>query len=267
MFHPLHLPAARYGTLYYKYGSSGESKLTESASYYRTGSGRLLDDVSFLAADGYSGTVSIDYDGRSVEGTAFSGSVDIVLAPHEPEPPRWERHFVDVPANAYYYDAVRWAVSEGITGGTTPSTFSPDTICTRAQVVTFLWRASGSPAPQSGVNPFQDVSYNAYYYNAVLWAVEQGITSGTTRTTFSPEAAVDRGQAVTFLYRHAGSPATSGGSPFSDVKNGDYFAPAVRWASIYGITNGTGGTMFSPGTPCTRAQIVTFLYKKAALSF
>ena len=261
------LPATRYGTLYYKYGSSGESKLTESASYYRTGSGRLLDDVSFLAADGYSGTVSIDYDGRSVEGTAFSGSVDIVLAPQEPEPPRWESHFVDVPANAYYYDAVRWAVSEGITGGTTPSTFSPDIVCTRAQAVTFLWRASGSPAPQSGVNPFQDVSYNAYYYNAVLWAVEQGITSGTTRTTFSPEAAVDRGQAVTFLYRHAGSPATSGGSPFSDVKNGDYFAPAVRWASIYGITNGTGGTMFSPGTPCTRAQIVTFLYKKAALSF
>lgn len=260
------IPAARYGTLYYKYGaSSGESKLTASTSYYRTGSGRLLDDVSFQAADGYSGTVSIDYDGRSVGGTAFSGMVDIVLARKEPTPPRWEIDFVDVPASAYYHDAVQWAVNAGITGGTTPNTFSPGVVCTRAQTVTFLWRASGSPAPKSGVNPFRDVSHSAYYYDAVLWAVEQGITSGTTKTTFSPDAVVDRGQAVTFLYKHAGAPVSGGGNPFSDVKNGDYFAPAVRWASIYGITTGTGGTTFSPKAACTRAQIITFLYKKNTL--
>ena len=168
--------------------------------------------------------------------------------------------FVDVPANAYYADAVEWAVSKGITSGTSATTFSPDMSCTRAQMVTFLWRAAGSPAPKSTVNPFVDIQSGAYYYDAVLWAVEQGITSGTSATTFAPDATVTRGQTVTFLYRAAGSPAVTGGS-FADVAADAYYADAVAWAVSENITAGTGNGLFAPDTACTRAQIVTFLYR------
>ena len=171
--------------------------------------------------------------------------------------------FRDVAAGTYYHDAVLWAAENGITSGTSNSTFDPNGSCTRAQIVTFLWRANGSPAPRSTVNPFTDVSSNAYYYEAVLWAVEEGITSGTTATTFSPNSGCTRAQAAAFLWRAEGSPAASGSS-FSDVADDAYYAGAVDWAVANGVTLGTTATTFSPNSGCTRAQIVTFLYRTMA---
>ena len=169
--------------------------------------------------------------------------------------------FVDVKKGAYYYDAVLWAVEQKITSGTSATTFSPDASCTRAQMVTFLWRAAGSPKVENGKNPFTDVKADAYYYDAVLWAVEKGVTSGTSATTFSPDATVTRGQTVTFLYRNAGSPEVSGTMPFTDVEADAYYAKAVQWAVQQKITTGTSETTFSPMSDCTRGQIVTFLYR------
>ena len=169
--------------------------------------------------------------------------------------------FVDVSGGAYYEDAVLWAVREGITSGTTATTFSPGASCTRAQMVTFLWRAAGSPKA-SGSNPFRDVSADTYYYDAVLWAVENGITSGISADAFAPDAMVTRAQTVTFLYRAAGSPAAAPGSSFSDVSGNAYYADAVSWAVEKGITSGTAAAAFSPDADCTRAQIVTFLYRQ-----
>ena len=168
--------------------------------------------------------------------------------------------FTDVPTGAYYADAVKWAVEKGVTSGTSATTFSPDMNCTRAQMVTFLWRAAGSPAPKSTTNPFVDIQSGAYYYDAVLWAVEQGITSGTSATTFAPDATCTRAQTVTFLYRAAGSPAVTGSS-FADVAADAYYADAVAWAVSENVTAGTGNGLFSPDVACTRAQIVTFLYR------
>ena len=169
--------------------------------------------------------------------------------------------FVDVSGGSYYEDAVLWAVREGITSGTTATTFSPGASCTRAQMVTFLWRAAGSPKA-SGSNPFRDVSADTYYYDAVLWAVENGITSGISADAFAPDAMVTRAQTVTFLYRAAGSPAAAPGSSFSDVRGDAYYADAVSWAVEKGITSGTAAAAFSPDADCTRAQIVTFLYRQ-----
>ena len=169
--------------------------------------------------------------------------------------------FVDVKEGAYYYDAVLWAVEQKITSGTSATTFSPDASCTRAQMVTFLWRAAGSPKVENGKTPFADVKADAYYYDAVLWAVEKGVTSGTSATTFSPDATVTRGQTVTFLYRNAGSPEVSGTMPFTDVEADAYYAKAVQWAVQQKITTGTSETTFSPMSDCTRGQIVTFLYR------
>ena len=171
-------------------------------------------------------------------------------------------NFRDVKQSDYYYDAVQWAVEKGITEGTSATTFSPDASCTRAQMVTFLWRAAGSPAPKSTVNPFTDVSANDYYYNAVLWAVENGITTGVSADRFAPGATVSRAQTVTFLYRANGSPAANGAS-FSDVAADEYYANAVAWAVRSGITTGTGNGKFSPSADCTRGQIVTFLYRSS----
>lgn len=168
--------------------------------------------------------------------------------------------FRDVNQSDYYYDAVQWAVEKGITEGTSATTFSPDASCTRAQMVTFLYRAAGSPAPKSTVNPFTDVSANDYYYNAVLWAVENGITTGVSADRFAPGATVSRAQTVTFLYRANGSPAANGAS-FSDVAADEYYANAVAWAVQNGITTGTGNGKFSPNADCTRGQIVTLLYR------
>ena len=170
-------------------------------------------------------------------------------------------NFRDVKASDYFYDAVQWAVEKGITEGTSANTFSPNASCTRAQMVTFLWRAAGSPAPKSTTNPFRDVRSTDYYYDAVLWAVENGITSGTGADTFAPNATVTRGQTVTFLYRAAGSPAVGGNAGFSDVNANDYYNSAVAWAAENNITGGTGNGKFSPTADCTRGQIVTLLYR------
>lgn len=169
--------------------------------------------------------------------------------------------FVDVLAGAYYYDAVLWAAENGITGGVDDTHFAPNAPCTRAQIVTFLWRAAGNPEPKSSTMPFMDVSADSYYAKAVAWAVENGITSGTSDTTFSPDSPCTRAQSVTFLYRASGSPAVSGNSTFGDVDARAYYADAVSWAVDEGITAGTGGNQFSPDAICTRAQIVTFLYR------
>ena len=169
--------------------------------------------------------------------------------------------FTDVPAGSYYEDAVIWAVDKGITTGTSATTFNPNGICTRAQAVTFLWRAAGSPAAKSSAMPFADVKAGSYYYDAVLWAVEQGITKGTSDTMFSPDATCTRAQIVTFLWRSQKSPAAGMANPFTDVKASAYYADAVLWAVKHNITVGTTFSIFSPDEECTRAQIVTFLYR------
>ena len=169
--------------------------------------------------------------------------------------------FVDVATGSYYEDAVDWAVENGITQGTDDTHFSPDGICTRAQAVTFLWRAAGSPAPRSRTMPFTDVPVGSYYYDAVLWAVENGITKGTINTRFSPNDTCTRAQIVAFLWRSEKSPAAGSRNPFADVKSTAYYADAVLWAVENDITKGTTNTTFSPDADCTRAQIVTFLWR------
>ena len=169
--------------------------------------------------------------------------------------------FTDVPAGSYYEDAVIWAVDKGITTGTSATTFNPNGICTRAQAVTFLWRAAGSPAAKSSAMPFADVKAGSYYYDAVLWAVEQGITKGTSDTMFSPDATCTRAQIVTFLWRANGSPVVSGNSAFTDVASDAYYAAAVAWAEKNDVTGGIGNGLFGSNNNCTRAQIVTFLYR------
>ena len=170
-----------------------------------------------------------------------------------------ENPFTDVPSGAYYYDAVLWAVENGVTDGVTATLFAPDASCTRAQIVTFLWRAAGSPEPV-GTSAFTDVPASAYYAKAVAWAVENGITTGTSDTTFSPDAPCTRGQSMTFLYR-ARKGAANASTGFTDVPAGAFYAAPVAWAVENGITNGTSTATFSPDAPCTRAEIVTFLYR------
>ena len=169
--------------------------------------------------------------------------------------------FVDVATGSYYEDAVDWAVENGITKGTDDTHFSPDGICTRAQAVTFLWRTAGSPASKTSTMPFTDVPVGSYYYDAVLWAVENGITKGTSDTTFSPNMTCSRAQIVTFLWRSEKSPTAGTANPFADVKSTAYYADAVLWAVKENITKGTTSTTFSPNADCTRAQIVTFLWR------
>ena len=180
--------------------------------------------------------------------------------PSQPEQPS-QKGFNDVKPGDYFYDAVNWAVEKGITTGTSATTFSPNASCTRAQIVTFLWRASGSPEPKTASNPFTDVAANAYYCKAVLWAVENGITTGTSATTFSPDAPCTRAQGVTFLWRANGSKAASAAASFTDVASDAYYAPAVAWAAEQNVTSGVGNGLFSSDTTCTRAQIVSMLYR------
>jgi len=218
------------------------------------------------------GSVTVtDKDGKAVELTKVSdtkytftmpaGKVKVAATFTKAGAPA--EGFTDVPADAYYADAVKWAVEKGITNGLTATTFGPNNSCTRGQMVTFLWRAAGSPAA-TGTNSFSDVASGEYYYNAVLWAVEKGITNGTSATTFSPNATVNRGQTVTFLYRYAGTPAATGESSFTDVAADAFYADAVKWAVAEEITNGTSSTTFSPASNCTRGQIVTFMYRQMA---
>ena len=183
-------------------------------------------------------------------------SVEPVFAPIKAQP-----EFKDVAKDSYYYDAVQWAVEKGITEGTSADTFTPGASCTRAQMVTFLWRASGAPEPKNSVNPFSDLDPSAYYYKAVLWAIEHGITQGTSAGTFSPNTTVTRGQTVTFLHRAAGTPSHEGNAAFLDISDNDYYFDAIAWAVQHGITSGTGSNKFSPDADCTRGQIVTLLYR------
>ena len=192
-------------------------------------------------------------------GTKSAACTVTVSKPLVPEVPGTS--FTDVPAGAYYEEAVGWAVEKGITKGTSDSTFTPDGVCTRAQAVTFLWRAAGSPAAKASALPFTDVKAGSYYDDAVRWAVENGVTVGTSATTFSPNATCSRAQIVTFLWRAQKSPAAGSANPFDDVAGSAYYADAVQWAVQKNITKGTGATAFSPDANCIRAQIVTFLYR------
>ena len=168
--------------------------------------------------------------------------------------------FYDVPNNAYFYEAVKWAVENGITDGVGNNLFAPEQPCTRAQIVTFLWRAAGSPEPKGAASGMTDVVSGSYYEKAVAWAIENGITTGTTTSTFSPDATCTRAQAVTFLARALKAKAASA-AEFSDVPTGSYFADAVAWAAANGVTEGIGGGLFGSDNDCTRGQIVTFLYR------
>ena len=186
--------------------------------------------------------------------------------PTEPgttEPTKPAHSFDDVPAGAYYEEAVAWAAEKGITEGTSATTFAPKALCTRAQVVTFLWRAAGCPEPQNA-GSFADVTAGSYYAKAVAWAIENGITGGTGDGMFSPDAVCTRAQAVTFLYRASSAADASGSTSFSDVDADAYYAAAVRWAEQNGITGGIGGGLFGSDLDCTREQIVTFIFRMMA---
>ena len=209
-------------------------------------SGRLCTVVTVKLTDGSTETFYIYGDIGSEDDDKPSGSVS----------------FIDVPRGAYYADAVAWAVENGITSGTSATSFSPNAGCTRAQVVTFIWRAMGCPEPVRSTS-FSDVGANEYYSKAVAWAVENGITSGTGSGRFDPNGVCTRAQVVTFLYR-ALNGRSYGGTGFTDVPSGAYYANAVTWAVNNGVTTGTSATSFSPNANCTRAQVVTFLYRAAA---
>ena len=219
--------------------------------------GYVLDTLTVL--DGKDKEIKLTEKNGKYTFTMPAGKVT-VEAMFEAEQSTGKNPFTDVPAGSYYEDAVIWAVDKGITTGTGNGRFSPDAPCTRAQIVTFLWRAAGSPAPKS-MSSFSDVPAEAFYAKAVAWAVEKGITSGTGDGKFSPDATCTRAQAVTFLYRANGSPAVSGNSAFTDVAADAYYAAAVKWAEKNGITGGIGGGLFGSNNNCTRAQIVTFLYR------
>ena len=256
-------PSARRGTLYSQYSASGKGniELSSSVNCYRSGSSRLIDDVTFVPAAGFSGTVTIDYTGRSTNGRTYTGTVEITVRTSASASDFLL--FSDVSPTDYYYEPIRWAVYNGIAEGVSQTRFGVNEPCSRGQIVTYLWRAAGSPAPRSTGNPFVDVLPGSQYYQAVLWAFEHGITSGTGANTFSPEMTVSRAQAMTYLHRSAGLVSSSYSMSFSDVSNDAYYASAVRWALSRGITSGTGANTFSPNAPCTRAQIVTFLYRSS----
>ena len=221
--------------------------------------GYELDELTVTDKDGDEIKLTEKDDNKftfKMPGSKVTVEASFKLIETEPENP-----FTDISKSDYFYDAVLWAADKGITSGVTDTLFAPNVSCTRAQMVTFLWRANGSPVVDYAMN-FTDVPADAYYADAVCWAVSKGITSGTSATTFAPDMTVTRSQTVTFLYRAAGTPAVSGGS-FADVDANAYYADAVAWAVAEGITSGTSATTFSPNAPCTRAQIVTFMYRDA----
>ena len=220
-------------------------------------SGYVLDDLTVTDSKGN----DLKLTGKGGGKYTFTMPSGKVTVEASFTPAKSENPFTDVPSGAYYEDAVIWAVNNGITGGTSATTFAPDGFCTRAQAVTFLWRAAGSPTPKSAAMPFTDVPAGSYYYDAVLWAIESGITKGTSDTTFSPNANCSRGQIVTFLWRSQKSPDAAAANPFTDVAANAYYTSAVLWAVEKSITGGTSATTFSPSANCTRAQIVTFIYR------
>ncbi len=236
-----------------------EIELSGSSDTNATALAQILGTIYVSGAD-FDDNTTLTVNGTTVSGDSvntgndLNGMVSDIVIQNQVA-------FVDVPEKEYYHASVYWAAKKGITKGTDKSHFSPNSTCTRSQVVTFLWRAMGQPEPTSTKNPFSDVKKDAYYYKAVLWAVENGITTGTSATKFSPDAGCTRGQVVTFLYRAEGSPVVNGSNPFKDVSADDYYYNAVLWASDIGVTSGTSATTFSPDATCTRGQIVTFLYR------
>lgn len=220
--------------------------------------GYVLDTLTVL--DSKDKAVKLTEKNGKYTFTMPAGKVTVSAA-FKAAAPASENPFTDVPSGAYYEDAVVWAVKKGITSGSSATTFDPNGNCTRAQAVTFLWRAAGSPEPKSATMPFTDVPAGSYFEKAVRWAVENGITKGTSDTTFSPDASCTRAQIVTFLWRAGGNPAVSGNSAFSDVASDAYYAAAVAWAEKNGVTGGIGGGLFGSDNTCTRAQIVTFIYR------
>ena len=225
-------------------------------AFYFTGSGIRLKSVIYeptsLSGTGYEVVIPF---------TIYGADTDEHLAGHMMIVVYEDLVFTDVDTDDYYYEAVLWAVNEGITTGITSTTFSPGSTCTRAQVVTFLWRAAGEPEPSTAYMPFTDVDEDDYYYDAVLWAVEEDITTGTSSTTFSPNATVTRGQVAAFLWRSQGEVSANTSNPFVDADSDDYYYEAVLWAVENEITTGITSTTFEPETGCTRGQIVTFLYR------
>ena len=219
------------------------------------------DQTFTITPDKGYAVANVKIDGRSI-GAVKSYTFENVRRNHTIEVSfARANEFIDVPAGSYFYEAVMWAVENGVTTGVSASRFDPNGVCTRAQAVTFLWRAAGSPAPRSRTMPFTDVPVGSYYYDAVLWAVENGITEGTSDTTFSPNMTCTRAQIVAFLWRSEKSPAAGTANPFVDMKSTAYYAAAVLWAVKENITKGTTNTTFSPDADCTRAQIVTFLWR------
>lgn len=239
-------------------GIGGAAELsTDSAAYGETVTVVCQPEEGYRVAQITAEGVEItDMGGNVYEFTMGLDSVDVhVLFLRENNP------FLDVYETHYFYDSVMWAVEQGITTGTTTTTFSPFKACERCQIVTFLWRYYGSPEPTITENPFTDVKETDYFYKAVLWAVENGITTGTTATTFSPYKSCERGQVVTFLWRAMGKPSYTVKNSFTDVNEGQYFYDAALWAMENGITTGTSAGVFSPFKDCERCQIVTFLYR------
>lgn len=249
----------KYMTKYYpEWSTRYDAVLRSYDSYATPASGSEYSKT-------WSGNFSWNLDGTGLtdpDGYADMSAAEILadlFGDAETQPS--QKGFNDVKPGDYFYDAVNWAVEKGITTGTSATTFSPNASCTRAQIVTFLWRASGSPESKTASNPFTDVAANAYYCKAVLWAVENGITTGTSATTFSPNAPCTRAQGVTFLWRANGSKAASAAASFTDVASDAYYAPAVAWAAEQNVTGGVGNGLFSPDTTCTRAQNVSMLYR------
>ena len=246
-------------TYYNGYNYGGSVKTTDKFYYSATASQNALSDVAFLASR-YAKTGETVYIpftiyaryGTTGTGTRqLTGTVAIKIGQ--------TMNFIDVKTTDYFYNSVKWAVGKNITNGTSSTTFSPYKSCTRAEIVTFLWRAAGSPEPKA-MSSFTDVPASAYYAKAVAWAVENGITNGMTETTFAPNATCTRGQSVTFLHRVLKGTA-SGSTNFTDVKSDTFYADAINWAVANNVTNGTSNTTFSPNADCTRAEIVTFLYR------
>lgn len=241
--------------------SFGSCPQVSTITFY--GDAPAMDDTAFA---GTSAAISYPAGNDSWNETALDVFGDSAThAPYEGEPPALPEPrynpFVDVGRGSFHYDAILWALDQSITNGITPTTFCPNTVCNRAQVVTFLWRAVGSPEPETAVNPFTDVVEGTYYYKAVLWAVEKGITTGITSTSFNPDGQCTRGQVVTFLWRAMDKPEADASIAFTDVESGKFYTDAVAWAVEKGITTGISSTTFAPDRTCTRGQIVTFLYR------
>ena len=220
-------------------------------------------DHAVIAEGNYNASI---HWGRKLTKAAVESADYILTRYPEPAPPVTPvtvEPFTDVPLTAYYADAVQWAVDNEITKGTSATAFSPDAGCTRGQVVTFLWRSAGCPKAALTENPFGDVVPGSYYYDAVLWAVENGITTGTSPIAFSPDATCTRAQIITFLWRADGAAPwyVEQGDFFADVPEQAYYYSAVVWALVYDVTTGTSPTAFSPDKTCTRGQVVTFLYR------